>query len=265
MTSRSTFNCFGLVIHGYGWDEIKSRLIEFGLQKPRNEFQKQKPFWIVTANPEILHYSKQNPWYWEIIRHADLRTVDGFGLQTVGFLSGAQPKRITGVSLAESILQHAVKNNWTVGITGGRGESADRAVWNIRQRYPELKISIIPIGEITPLGNRVQDDQIQIHQIPKPVSCPDVVFVALGHPKQEAWIEKHLNDMQNSKIVMGVGGTIDFWSGTAKRAPKIFQILGLEWTWRLIIEPWRWKRIFNAVILFPYEILKEAIKKTTHR
>jgi len=261
MTSRSTFNCFGLVIHGYDWDEIHSRISENESQLNTHTFEEQRPFWIVTANPEILLFAKKNPWYWEIIRRADLRTVDGFGLQLAGIVGGAKPKRITGVFLAESLLQHAVQQGWSVGITGGRGESADKAVWHLREKYPSIQISIIPVGEVTPRGSHIQDDSSLVMQQEMTQTYPDVILVALGHPKQEAWIAKHLTELQASKIVVGVGGTIDFWSGKAKRAPRIFQYVGLEWAWRLLAEPKRWKRIFNAVFLFPLELMRDRFQK----
>lgn len=80
---------------------------------------------------------------------------------------------------------------------------------------------------------------------------PDILLVAFGHPKQELWIEKHLNEFPSLKAVVGVGGTFDYWSGSKKRAPLTLRAFGLEWLWRLICEPKRWKRILNAVIVFP--------------
>ena len=82
------------------------------------------------------------------------------------------------------------------------------------------------------------------------------MFVAFGAPKQEFWIDEFLPKMPSVKLAMGVGGAFDFISGKAKRAPKIYQNLGLEWLFRLINEPWRAIRIFNATIRFVYNVVK---------
>jgi len=83
--------------------------------------------------------------------------------------------------------------------------------------------------------------------------------VAFGAPKQEKWIYNNLNKLNNIKLAIGIGGTFDFIAQYKRRAPLTFQKLGLEWLFRLIIEPKRWKRIFNAVVKFPIQVLKERI------
>lgn len=85
---------------------------------------------------------------------------------------------------------------------------------------------------------------------------PDILFVAFGAPNQDLWISRNLSRMPSVKIAIGVGGAFDFWAGIKKRAPKIFQIFGLEWMFRLFVEPKRWKRICNAVIVFPWKFLQ---------
>ena len=85
---------------------------------------------------------------------------------------------------------------------------------------------------------------------------PEILFVALGAPKQEIWIYENLKKMPSVKLAMGVGGSFDFISGRIKRAPLIFQRLGLEWLWRLILEPRRIKRIYNATAKFGWVVLK---------
>jgi len=84
---------------------------------------------------------------------------------------------------------------------------------------------------------------------------PDILFVAFGAPKQEVWIYENLKKMPTVKLAIGVGGSFDFISGKTRRAPLIFQKLGLEWLWRLILEPRRIKRIYNATVKFGWLIL----------
>ena len=85
-----------------------------------------------------------------------------------------------------------------------------------------------------------------------------ILFVALGMPKQEKWIHQNLKSMPSVKLAMGVGGSFDFISGRIRRAPRLIRSLGLEWAYRLFYQPWRIKRIFKAVIVFPWLVLKHG-------
>lgn len=245
MSSRSNFEIFGLVIHGFDFKEIDQRL---------NQAAKQaRPFWIVTANPEILLAARKNPAYWQVLRQADVRIVDGFGLQLMGWLSGARPKRQSGADLAFEILRRAEKENWQVALVGGAEGVAEKAAREIRKKISQLKIYAADGGQIDAQGI---GDEVA-HQTLKKLleQKPEVIFVAFGHPKQEAWIARHIQDFPNLQIIMGVGGTFDFWAGRIKRAPKFMRAIGLEWLWRLIMEPKRWKRIWNAVVVFPIAVI----------
>lgn len=109
-------------------------------------------------------------------------------------------------------------------------------------------------------NEKVTDEEINKKLIEKiNNSKAEVIFVALGSPRQEIWINNNINKLENIKLAIGVGGTFDFIAEYKKRAPIIFQKLGLEWLFRLLIEPQRWKRILNAVVLFPIKILKERL------
>ena len=89
---------------------------------------------------------------------------------------------------------------------------------------------------------------------------PDIIFVAFGSPKQEEWIHESLKRIPSVKLAIGVGGSFDFISGKTKRAPLIFQKLWLEWLWRLILEPRRIGRIYNATVKFSWLIFKRSFK-----
>lgn len=90
---------------------------------------------------------------------------------------------------------------------------------------------------------------------------PDILLVGLGSPKQEKWIYENLKKMPSVKVAIGVGGAFDFISGHVRRAPQLLQKIGLEWLWRLILQPWRIKRIYNGVVKFGWIVLKEKIKR----
>ncbi|MFH1620868.1 MAG: WecB/TagA/CpsF family glycosyltransferase [Patescibacteria group bacterium] len=245
MSSPSTFDCFGLVIHGLNADEAFKRA-DLTLVHGGQVF-------IVTTNPEILLEAKRDPAYWEILRKADLRLVDSFGLKIAGLLSGAILNRLTGVDFAERLLQESLTRGWKVGLVGGAPGVADKASWKIREAYSDLSI-------MSEVGGYVENDgsddeagaeaRMRLTQY-----APDILLVAFGHPKQEAWIARHLAEFPSVKIAMGVGGTLDYWSENVKRAPAFIRSMGLEWLWRLFQEPTRWKRIFNAVVVFPVKFL----------
>lgn len=252
MSSPSTFECFGLVIHGLGWPEAEASMDEAA--------SAGRQTWIVTANPEIMLSAKRDPKYWQTLRRADLRLVDGFGLQIAGWFFGAEPRRLSGVELAEQLLNKAIKNGWSVAFIGGAKGVADKAAWEMRKKYPDMRIYAEEGGTVGPggIGDEANEEALgRLTQL-----APDVLLVALNHPRQEAWIARHLAGLPSVKIAMGVGGTFDYWAGKKMRAPGLFRKIGLEWLWRLILEPKRWRRILDAVILFPFEFAWEKIKRS---
>ena len=135
-------------------------------------------------------------------------------------------------------------------ILGGSQEVGDRTISLCNYKYPKLKLYYLNGGNF---NNRGESDQanllLQINQI-----SPDIILVCLGAPKQEYFMANNLNKIK-TKLMIGVGGTIDFLSEQIKRAPQSWRNLGLEWLWRLIQEPQRWKRILKAVIIFPLACL----------
>lgn len=245
----STFECFGLVIHGLDWNRVKERL---DLAVGRGERT-----WIVTANPEILLEAKRNPNYWQVLRQADLRLVDGFGLTLIGWLLGASPTRLTGVDLCDYLLDEAESRGWLVAFLGGKDGEADKAAWKQRERHPKLRIITEAGGLVSAdgVGDAANDEAV--HRLT--MQAPDILFVANGHPKQEAWIARNADQFPSVKITVGVGGTFNYWAGEASRAPKFIRMIGLEWLWRLVHEPTRWKRIWNAVILFPLTVIRDRL------
>ncbi|MCC7357198.1 WecB/TagA/CpsF family glycosyltransferase [Candidatus Uhrbacteria bacterium] len=245
-----TFTCFGLVIHGFSLVQI--------LDAIQKRMETGQASMVVTTNPEILLAAKQQPSYWNILRQADLRLVDGFGLQLVGWFKGARPTRITGVTLAEAILQQAVVHQWKIGLVGGKPGNADKAAWNIRKDYPSLTVYAEQGGSVSMEGIMDEEGNEALFRLTQ--QAPDVLLIAFGHPKQEQWIVRHLASMPSVKLAIGVGGTFEYWAGDVKRAPKILQKIGLEWLWRLVQQPSRFGRIWNAVIRFPWAALTDEQK-----
>jgi len=240
-----SFSVFNLIIHGYSLQRL--------VQEVLTRVSMKQKTWIVTANPEILLYAKKNSLYWDTLRQADIRSIDGFGLQLVGWLKGARGSRVTGVKLADEAVKLCVKQNWTLVLVGGKNGAADKSAWMLRKRHPELKVFAEDGGSISIEG--IADEAGESAIIRTQEYEADVILVAFGHPKQEFWIQRYQDRFPTAKLFIGVGGTFDFWSGNTKRAPIWMQKIGLEWLYRLIIEPKRWPRIFNAVFIFPLKAI----------
>lgn len=247
MNTASTFNCFGLVIHGYDLNHIQTHV--------QTQATNNKKTWIVTANPEILLYAKQSPEYWEVLHQADLRIIDGKGLQLIGFLKKTRPQRVAGVELAEAVAALCAKNNWSLALIGGKQGVADKAAWFLRKNWPGLRVYAENGGSVSEQG--VADEEAEKAIIRLTEYEPDVILAAYGHPKQEFWINRYAQNFTKTKLFMGVGGTFDFWSGQVKRAPRWLRAFGLEWSWRLITQPSRWRRIYRAVIVFPWSVIRD--------
>jgi len=243
----NTFGCFGLVIHGHALDRIVMEI--------QTRSAEGRATWIVTANPEILLHAKNNPEYWEVLRQADFRTVDGIGLKLVGWFKHTKPERCTGVELAEAVAKLCAQNGWTLALIGGQEGVADKAAWHLRHTYPDIRVFSEPGGKVSPDGHL--DDPAEASLTHLVEIEPDAVLVAYGHPKQDFWINQHRSRLPKTKVFIGVGGTLDFWAGTAKRAPHWMRSIGFEWLWRLATQPWRWQRIWNALVAFPLAVLSD--------
>lgn len=217
---------------------------------------------IATANPEFLLAAQTDEEFFHILNTADLAIPDGVGLKFAALMMGDILQRIAGVDLIFDICALAQKLKKSVYLLGGDAITVRQAEEKLKIEFPELKIAgaeeglkkdewKIEAGECIKGGDNNKKLLARIN-----LAQPDIIFVAFGHPAQEKWIWHNLLEIPTVKIAMGVGGSFDFIAGRIKRAPKFLRILGLEWLWRVILEPWRWKRIINAVIIFPLVFLK---------
>ncbi|KAA0205557.1 WecB/TagA/CpsF family glycosyltransferase [Candidatus Uhrbacteria bacterium] len=236
----------GVPIEGDGWEEIERRLDQ-GMQ-----------LWIVTTNPEILLRTKRDREYREAISRADLRTVDGVGLFFVLNVLRRKTARLTGVDLAEHLLRYAWKHHLRVGLLGGEFGEVEEAALHIRSAYPGLEVLAEQGGVVAEDGT--EDGATEAARERMMIFSPHILLVAFGHPRQERWIASHRSDFADVRAVVGVGGTFTFWAGRIKRAPAWMRSVGLEWLWRLLQEPRRWRRIWNAVIMFPMVVLIDRIR-----
>ncbi|MDH4330879.1 MAG: WecB/TagA/CpsF family glycosyltransferase [Candidatus Moranbacteria bacterium] len=203
---------------------------------------------IVTVNPEFVLEAQENQDFLEAINKADLNVADGIGINLALWKAGKIPQsRMTGADLIWDVLEIADRKKLRVFLVANRaGMSNWRDVRNeIRKKYPFLKIDGMNLG--------VRSRFSSIRNNRKLLSS-HVLFCNFGAPHQELFINS-LNDESNIRLAMGVGGSFDFISGKIRRAPKWMRFVGLEWLWRLFVQPRRIKRILKAVIVFPIKII----------
>lgn len=217
-----------------------------------------KQHYIVTPNPEILLKASEDSQYRAVLNNADLSLPDGFGVILASiFLGNPIYKRVTGSDLSNNLFKLANENGYKIFLLGGADESAQIAKNKLELKYRNIKIvgatsGFENIGNIT-----AEENESIINQIK--TSGAQILFVGYGAPFQEKWIFENLEKMPCVKVALGIGGVIDFVSGHAIRAPKIIRKIGFEWFWRLITEPRRIDRIFNAVVIFSLNVLKWKI------
>lgn len=191
--------------------------------------------YIVTPNPEIIVAAQKDGRYKKLLNDADLSIPDGIGLK----LSGRIKNTVPGTDLMEKLIELAAEKGFVVGFLGGRGDVAQETAECLLQKYPNLKISYISSGGI--IDNHGKPQEVVNPHNTNYIIPTDILFVAFGPPKQERWIADNLDKIP-VKVAMGVGGAFDYLSGKVPRAPKWLRYLGLEWMFRLIIQPWRIKR-----------------------
>lgn len=155
------------------------------------------------------------------------------------------PERVCGSDIFEDICAESAKQNVKIFLLGGFDGAAEKTKNKLEKKYPKIKI--VGVSEASPKDKTVIEEIIKLK--------PQIIFTAYGCPNQELWIAENLKKIPSARIGMGIGGTFDFYSGKIIRAPKSFQKLGLEWLWRLIKEPKRFKRIMNAIVVFPVRVL----------
>jgi bacterial polymer biosynthesis proteins, WecB/TagA/CpsF family len=229
---------FGVPVEGWSIEKI--------LQHTEKN---QTPVWMVTANPEILLEARGDAAYASALKQADIRTVDGMGLYLAGRLFGERWHRVTGVELGEAYLKKAAEIKSRVAFIGGKPGVAAAAAKKWQDLLPGLVVAHEEGGNVSRDGEDDERGEEARHRLT--LFAPEILLVGFGHPKQERWIARYLADFPRVKIVIGVGGALDYWAGTVRRAPRLVRRLGLEWLWRLIRQPWRISRILRAVVVFP--------------
>lgn len=182
---------------------------------------------LVTPNPEFLVRAQKDREFKEILNSADLAIPDGSKL--IWASKNVIKERVSGTDLMLGLCEVCEKRGLTVGLIGGGEKIAERTGECLRKKFPRLKIGIATANCDWPRND---------------IERVDVLFVALGMGKQERWIfqNKKMLEKAGVRLAMGVGGAFDYISGAVPRAPKWMREAGFEWLFRLIVQPWRFKR-----------------------
>ncbi len=211
---------------------------------------------IVTPNSEIVIHAEKNQLLKQIISQADLILPDGIGLVYASKIIGSPlNERVTGIDFLDSVLAKLESKGQSIFFLGSKpGEGnelgvAAMAAKKMQEKYPSLKVAGTHHGYF-----KEKDEEAIINKINH--SGADFLCVALGSPKQEEFVYRHKKELK-VKCAIGVGGSLDVWAGTLKRAPEFYRNNGLEWLFRLIQEPRRYKRM--AVL--PVFMIKVVISR----
>lgn len=202
---------------------------------------------VITINPEMIEKASQNPDFAEIINSAELVIPDGIGVEIGLKILGYNVRRIAGIEFSHRMIEECAKNSQSVALVGAKPQIVEKAKENLEKEISGLYITYAHDGYFS------NDEEI-INELK--IRQPRLVLCALGSPKQEEFIIKAKQVLPNALFV-GVGGSFDVWSGVVERAPEIYQKLGLEWLYRTVKEPKRFKRIFPTLPLFVLKVLRE--------
>lgn len=262
------------------------------LEKIKFFLLSDKQHCIVTLNPEMIVEAQENIKFKNIINEADLVVPDGIGILWAldilkhiispdkrgwGVKKNVKKSQVFiftlfkllfnskyrrnilrcrthGIDLIYKICELENIKNKKIFLLGAEEGIAEKAAKVLSQKYDHLNIVGAEEGIKMNQESGVRNDDL-IQRINR--AKPDIILVAFGAPKQEIWIYENLKKLPSVKLAIGVGGSFDFISGKIKRAPLIFQRLGLEWLWRLVREPKRIKRIYNATARFGWMVLRK--------
>ncbi|MEN1759136.1 WecB/TagA/CpsF family glycosyltransferase [Anoxynatronum sibiricum] len=191
---------------------------------------------LMTPNPEMVMAATTNSELMAALQSADLVIPDGIGLIIASRLKNLGLKeRVTGIDTMEKVLACCHQQQLSFFLLGGQPGRAEKAVNTIEQKYPGIKVAGCHHGYFQDAEEKGVLEMIRN-------SSPDVLFVCLGFPRQEIWINQNRSRV-SSRLMMGVGGSVDVYAGEVKRAPVFFQKLGIEWLYRLLQEPSRLGRM----------------------
>ncbi len=213
-----------------------------------------RPHVVFASNPEKNFSVPRDPELYNTFREADLLLPDGVGMvKAARIIHGVRIERIPGVEFMEDICRLCASNGYKIFIYGAKEEVNREAVKILETRYPGINIAGRANGylreeEMPDLVRRINQCGAQ------------VLFLALGSPKQEQWFVRYRNNLESVRVCQGIGGSLDAITGRVKRAPEFWCNIGLEWLYRLVSEPRRIRRQ-KVLPLFAIQVLTAAASR----
>lgn len=193
---------------------------------------------VYTPNSEIIMHAYKNAEFADLLNRADLLTADGIGVVHASKILGEPIKeRAAGYDIARQVLSKMNYTDHKLFLFGGKPGVAEEAKAKLSKEYTDLNI----VGCRNGYFKSEEEGEI-VEEINN--SGADIVFVCLGAPKQEEWIDRHAKELK-ARVAMGIGGSLDVFAGRVERAPEIFCKTGMEWFYRLCKEPWRIGRMME--------------------
>ncbi|PIC56136.1 glycosyltransferase [Sporosarcina sp. P12(2017)] len=218
----------GVSVNTENYDELIPKVFE--------NIEEGKKSLIVAINPEKLMKAKEDPELKALLNRAEFQIPDGIGVILASKLKKGQIRsRVTGIDMMDRVVQEAATRGKRIFLYGAKPGVAEEAAAKLQVMHPNIQIAGVQHGY-------EKDVQVILDTINE--AQPDILFVAMGSPKQEQWIEQY-RDQLHPVVFQGVGGSFDVLAGNIKRAPAVFQKAGAEWLYRLLLEPSRIKRQMN--------------------
>ena len=212
---------------GVAFDDVT---LEEAVDRGMALLDEEGPHLVATPNPEIVQIAEKDPEFARILADAALVLADGVGVIHAAKILGRPLKgRVPGIEFASALTEHMAGTGRRLYLLGAKPGVAEMAAANLQAKYPGLVICGTHDGyfkEDGPVVQAIRD------------SGAEAVFVCLGAPKQEKWIAAN-GAATGAKLLVGLGGSLDVFAGTVKRAPEAFQKLGMEWFYRLCTQPSR--------------------------
>jgi N-acetylglucosaminyldiphosphoundecaprenol N-acetyl-beta-D-mannosaminyltransferase len=225
-----------LTIQGVAIDRLELTAV---MQRIEAACEARRPLQIVTVNVNFLTIARRKPFFREVLNGAGLSVADGRILLWVSRLFGRPfPEQITGHDLMRECLALGRARGYRMFLLGGMPGVAEQLAARLEREHPGLRVEGTDGGRFSATGDTDQQAELgaRIRAF-----APHLLFVALGAPKQDAWIAKHLEEVGGA-VAVGVGGVFDTLTGTLPRAPRWMQVCGLESLYQLLIDPRRYAR-----------------------
>lgn len=252
-TSTTDKNLLEIPFENLSHEQSRENILKY-LSNPKGNFV------IQSVNPEICVQMQSDPEFKKIVLTGQMHIVDGIGVVVAGKVLGITVgERFTGVDLVHTVLTDPSFRSFRVMLIGGKGNVAERLADCYRDK--KSGSNVFGFQGIEDISHVTRAEEENLFSIVAELK-PQIIFFAFGSPAQEKWIYAHRTQLQGI-VCAGVGGAFDFLAGDVGRAPAFVRKMGFEWLYRLILQPWRWRRQLRLGA-FVGLVLKEKLHHVFH-